>query len=521
MTRRVRDHRGLLPCLLVAVYASLGFAWAMTNAPFGAPDESQHYLRALGIWSDGQLAGPHAKYTGPVRTEDGRWVAPNPAIKDTPGTLWRRKLTRAVTVPPGKSPAGMECMVARPDVTPACASGVTPNHAAIVTDTDVGSYPPLPYLLPAAATAIGSGPAGAVRMGRIATLAIWIALLAAAVWMLWDAPAGGLSLLGLVVAITPSVVFVGSSLSDSSLEIVSSAAFLAALLRVLRDPGSAAPGAWVLAAISGGALVLARSLGVLWLLCAVAIAVVTAGWPSVRLALRSSRRWPALAGIVILLSLGLAGAWQAAYGPHAEITLVPSLTTLHDGVSQLRGSIKGVIGEFGYGEVQLGVILTTLWSLMVAALLVLAIWVAGTRGRVAIGISCALAVAVPIYVYAAVLSHEGVQTQARHLLPLMVLLPLVWGEILRTHALRAPTWTRLALPIAGAIAAIAQLVAWWENSHRNAVGQNGHFWFLTNSAWAPPAGWVLWTVIVVAGTLTMLIATARSAARRRGDVLPS
>lgn len=37
----------------------------MANAPFSA-DETQHYLRALGIRTDAMLVGPRIAHTGPI-----------------------------------------------------------------------------------------------------------------------------------------------------------------------------------------------------------------------------------------------------------------------------------------------------------------------------------------------------------------------------------------------------------------------------------------------------------------------
>ena len=80
-----------------------------------------------------------------------------------------------------------------------------------------------------------------------------------------DADAGIPSLAGLVVAVTPMVVFLGASLTDSSGEIMS-IALTAAALRVSR-PHQSPRWVWWLAGVAGFVLALSRSLGPLWLAC--------------------------------------------------------------------------------------------------------------------------------------------------------------------------------------------------------------------------------------------------------------
>jgi hypothetical protein len=507
----------VIPCAMVAVYAVLGLSWAITNAPFSAPDETQHYLRALGIWTDGRLSGPHVRYTGPVRTEDGRWVAPNPSIKDTSGTLWRRKLTRGATVPPGMSPAGLDCMSASPNVTPRCADGVVANKRTFVADTDVGSYPPLPYLLPAAAISLGNDPPQADRYGRIATLVVWLALLATAVWLLWEAGVGGLSLLGVIVAVTPVAVFLGASVGNSGLEIGASIAFLAALLRLTRLTDPPTISLWAITAVTGATLVLSRSLGALWLFCALGLWTALVGHARVREVIRTSSRPAAVTGTVLVATVGLAAVWEAAYGPRGAITLIPSLATLHDGASQFRGAIEGAISGFGYGEVTLGRLGTGVWALMAVMLLGLAFQVGRPRERRVLLVALLLAVLVPIYIYGAVTAKQGIQTQGRHLLPLLVMVPLLCGEIVRSRASRAPAWNRFAFPAFTASAAAIQLLGWWVNSRRYATGVDGPWWFLSRSDWAPPGGWAPWTIVVAGTALGVLAAAARNAVRVRRD----
>lgn len=485
-----------LPLAVIAVYTVFGVTWAITNPPFAAPDETQHYIRALGIRTDVTLAGPRIAYTGPFMSTER-------------ATEWRRKLTRAATVPPLMSPEGLDCETFQPDVTPRCADSVIPNPATIVQDTDVGSYPPLPYLLPAAATALGDEATSAARWGRLASLLLWLALISSAVWMLWDRRTGGVSLVGLVIALTPTAVFIGSSLNNSGIEIAASIAFFSALLRLSRDLDDGRRAGWGVAALSGAILVLSRSLGFVWLACGLAIFALLAGRVQLRATVVRHTSGVMTVGGVLTIAVALAASWELAYGPRVGVMLLPSLPALHDGVSQLRYALEAVVGKFGYEDVRLGTIGFLLWATMAVALVVMAARFANQRERWTLLLASSTMVVVPVYIYAAVTSHQGISTQGRHLLPLAIIMPLLSAEILRRHANEYNRgWWVALLPVHSAMAVSIQLWAWLVNSHRYAVGAHGPWWFHTHADWSPPGGWTSWSILVTGVTVLVSLVAA-------------
>lgn len=496
-----RKRWSVIPLALIAAYAAFGISWSMANAPFASPDETQHYLRALGIHTDNALVGPRTAYTGPL-------------MSTVEGTEWRRKLTRAATVPPGMSPTGLDCMIFfQLNVTPRCADSVAPNQRTIVEDTNVGSYAPVPYLLPAIATSLGDDATSAARYGRFASLAMWLAMIAAAMWMLWDRRVGGLSLMGLVVAVTPTAVFIGSSLSNSGLEIAASVAFFSALLRLTRTTDENQRAAWTVVAISGALLVLSRSLGVVWVACGLAVYIALVGRSGIRATVTRSPRATALAAGGLLLAGALTAAWELTYGPRVGATLVPSVSVLYDGAWQLRHSLVGVVGLFGYQDVPLGAFGFGVWVAMATVLFGLAVRFGTAGERRALAVALALAVAAPIYIYAAVTRQQGIVTMGRHLLPLAVIMPLLCGEILRRHVEElSRAWSVVLFPVFCGAAAGIQLLAWWINARRYAVGVDGPFWFLSDPLWSPPGGWIPWAVLAVGAAILVVGAAAANLA---------
>jgi hypothetical protein len=78
-------------------------------------------------------------------------------------------------------------------------------------------------------------------------------------------------------------------------------------------------------------------------------------------------------------------------------------------------------------------------------------------------------------------------------LPIVVAVPLLAGGALNRNRGRVSArWLRaLAIGVPVAVAAM-QLVAWFVDARRYAVGGSGAIWFLDSAAWSPPAGWWTW-----------------------------
>jgi hypothetical protein len=116
------------------------------------------------------------------------------------------------------------------------------------------------YAAPGLVMRVASEPQTAMRLGRIVNAALSLGLLFVAAMVLWDRSRGALSLVGLMVAVTPAVVFFGSILNPSGPELASAICFSACLLRLTRGP-DCPRNVWVACGASGAVLGLGRSLG--------------------------------------------------------------------------------------------------------------------------------------------------------------------------------------------------------------------------------------------------------------------
>ncbi len=481
--------RGRALCVMIlTAYTALAAAWAMTNPPFAAPDEANQYLRAVGI-SDGVLVGRRARDTNPTL--------------DTKQLAWTNQATRSVAVPPGLAPGGFACELSSETKSAACTLTAPTNLGAIHANTEVGTYQPLPYLLPAAVLGADHHVGGSLRLARLAMVAVWVAALAVAMWALWDEKLGLASLTGLVVGVTPMVVFVGASVNGSSLEIISSIAFFASLLRLIRsDSGQSLAGMWLFAGASGLMLALSRSPGPIWVALDVTIVVLLAGFKPARSKFRAGGRPALLAATAVLAGITLNRLWEAAYGPHVTITWLPKLESLQAGRREVLQSLQDLVGHFGYLNVPLPNVVLIAWALLALALVWCGFRAADRRGRIALVVAVAISFLSPIYLFAAVIRNTGFGLQGRDYLPIVALLPLLAFELIRRNPPPPRVGARLFAIIAP-MAAVMQFVAWWINSRRYAVGSNGPWWFLPHAQWSPPVGWGLWVPVVLAGALTI------------------
>jgi hypothetical protein len=504
--------RARTPVALLCAWALIALAWAFSNPPFAAPDEGAHYLRAVGV-GDGTLIGDQTN--APPTAPGGRQSA------------WLATTTRVVSVPARLIPPDAGCFVFDPKRSAACleAQPVATTTTEMRAPTYVGVYQPLPYLLPAAGVRLASRAEPALRWGRLAGLLPCLALLATAVALLWDPRAGNVSLLGPVAAVTPMVLFCAASLTGSGLEIAAGVAFVASLLRVRRDatrPGKARSPTWVwtAAGVSGASLGLSRPASPVWVVLAIALWAALLGtrpaWQLVR-----GRRAAWIAAVAILGGIALSWLWQRLYQADAVFSLANGRAAFRDGADRFARAADELVFAPSYLEFALPSWGSLLWLALVIALAATALFAAGAvRDRVVL-VAAAIAVPlVPIALYVLTVRFTGYSIQGRYVLPILVALPLLAGEIVSENRERVSAGVLRSLVVAVPIAAATvHLLALWRNAQRSALGLHGSLLSWGAPEWTPPGGWALWFAVAAAGC-SLLAATALLALSRRPVVGP-
>ena len=488
--------------LLALGYGLLLFAWALSNSPGSSPDETAHLTKALGAAS-GQWSGREADY--PATPEFGPQHLP-----------WINSVTRSFEVARSDTFGTIAtCNAFRPEEPSTCIDGSLARRDVRGNreKTHVGAYQPAPYVpIGVAARAAGSAHAAVVG-GRLVVAVVSFALIALAAAALWSAAWRRWSTLGLTVAVTPMVVFLGASLSPGGLEIAGGLAMSAGVIALSRtaEPRRVA---WMALGVGGAVMGVSRSTGPVWAAALLGLFVALCGVRGSVIRLRAG----GTAAVVSLVAIGVAGAatlaWDLAFMPSPPRSPQPS--RLLEAVAHLPELLRQSIGVFGWLDTAMPALAYTAWRVMLIAIIGLALLV-GTRRERLVLLGATLGVlGATIGLALVAVFPTGFGTQARYTLPLAVAVPLLSGEIVarRRHRLTGLLPTRLPLVFA-ATAALVHFIAWYANGRRHGVGTDGPMWFIGRGEWSPPIGWALWAAVAAAGALCLVAAAFVSGPARR------
>lgn len=480
--------------LLILGYALLALAWAVGNPPGAAPDEGDHYLRALAVASGDLRGRPNPELAGQPQS------LPKAAGEAKLAALWLKKGTRIVTVPAGLAPVEWGCNAFKPNQDASCVLGQTSPAGPSDRPTTMGTVEPAMYLLPGLAARVGDRPETALRLGRLADAAVAVALIGVAAFLLWAPSGSPVVLAGLLVAITPMVIFLASSVSLSGPEAAAGICFFAALLRVGRGDGG--KGVWVATGVAGVVLASSRSLGPVWILL---MAAVVVGWRGRRAGWAAARDGGAAAAVAvaaIAIAAGSTAVWEAAFQPGVDIDGAYFLNQLGPSFGELPGVGRDLVGHFGWLDTRMPALAYLTWAAMALVLLALALRVGTRRQRVLLCAVLLGTVVVTVLISAGLLRQNGFRVQGRHVLAFAVMAPLLAGDVLAGGAGRpGRTYRRwFALGFAGPALAV-HAVGWYANARRSAVGADGPVWFVGLSRWSPPGTWALWSVLVALGVM--------------------
>jgi hypothetical protein len=461
--------------LLGLGYMLLVCAWIVATPPFGAPDEASHYDRAVGL-NGGVILGRTVPY------------GPDPELTPTQRAFINHD-TRAVWVPAGFMPSDVLCIGSKPDIR-GC-DVATPN----------GNFPPLGYVLPAVAIRVSDNVTTAMWLTRAASALQSTGFLLLAAALLWAQ--SGWSLVGLLAAVTPMVLFASSIMNTSGVEIASSLAFTAAVLRISRAPAHASPWVWGAFALAGAVAILTGPIGLVFALGDLLLFAALLG-PR-ELGALSRTRGPLVCAAVLGAAAVISLTYSRVAGFSEKFGVSPVGQSLHHGIDQLGPVLKDAVGHFGALTVPLPFPAVALWWLLIAFLVIWALWLSTRRDRLILGAVVVLALAFPVLFWAWIDRYTGFGLQGREVLPPILLIPLVAGELIfRNSPVWADRrWARLTFGGIVAIVAVFQAYAWWISA-RAAAGAPGTLRFYAHATWSPPLGWAPWIAAALLGTLALL-----------------
>jgi Predicted membrane protein (DUF2142) len=479
--------------LSFALLVALGAGWALATPIFASPDEPSQTIRAWSVAHGelfGHAIGPHSGLMNPFGT---------PNVSD---------YGLSVRAPAAyKNSGGAGCIAFQPRTTANCLSlGHSPRIVQELTYH--GRYFPAFFFLVGLPSLFSSPGAWQVYLMRLASVLLVAALLASAIVTIRRSEAPSLAAAGVVLAITPMVLFLGASVNASGLEIAAAiAVWTSGTLLAKTAAGGLDRRLVDRLGIAAVALAIARPLGPLWLAIAAAILAMLAGVSCLRALWRSYRVrvWVGVITGATALHLGW-NIWADAYdarhygGSPSSLSI---LGILHTSTGKSFELLRQMIGVFGWLETPAPTLTLVIWLFAVGALVGLAVALAPRRWALALGIVVGLTVLLPIVLEGMQARQVGFPWQGRYTLPLAVGVPVLAGFSLSEAPIARLVQRRLAgLLIVGL--GLAQVLAFGQALRRYSVGANGTIWFFTQAAWEPPIPGLLLVIGFAVATVLFL-----------------
>ncbi|MEV4611734.1 DUF2142 domain-containing protein [Kitasatospora sp. NPDC049258] len=490
--RRLADWSAGTPKRLWAVAFALFFtlagSWAMATPIGDGPDEYAHFIRAAAV-ARGQIGGPEVMVPHRVAGTDGLFAETGVQLPE-----WYQQLKTVHECYTGED---------RPDAS--CAPPLDGSEKLTQVTTAAGRYHPAYYLATGWPSLLVDGPDGLYLM-RLMSAVLCAALLASAVVTAAEWRRRSPALLGVFAAATPMALFMAGMENPSGGEIAAGILVWTALLSVLMSPDPLLLNRR-LARLGIGGLVLIniRPLGLIWFAGALAFGLLIRQRGVVRMVLRRKILWVWTA----LLVLSAAGSllWTAAHPDHSVIHVWEGLTkssAARETISNTPTYITQMLGFFGWLDPAAPTLSLTIWTGVLATLVVLGLSFGRKRAALAVVGMLIAIVLVPAIAQGSQAEKVGMIWQGRYLLPFAVGLPLMCAMIC---ASRAPgqglPWRRLVAAAATGLA-VADAAAFFWTLRRFAVGLWGP-WLPLHAHWAPPGGWVLWTVVYTLAAFAVVL----------------
>jgi hypothetical protein len=450
---------------LFGAFIALAIAWMTVLPLFAGPDEPANFIKSAAVVR-GQFVGE-----------------PIPASVTT--SFW----STYVDIDPQFGTAQLVpwCFVGQPQ-TPACSAPLQSLAPVEPARTDMGRYPPLGFVPAGIGTLLGPSDTG-VRAARLTAAVVCCAMLTVAAQLLRRRRR---SLVPLLVAATPGVVFLSSVSSPSGVEIVSAIAAWTALWIGIHERWSL-PSTIAVFVGASALLIVARPAGIVAVIVMVACAAIADHDALRRAALRHPRELGVMAAAVTASIAWYVTTYDHNFGVRLDVERrVTSLTTIASrSLIDLPRLVAESVGNFGWLDTPSPTFAVWIIVGLTATLAIRAAQRVSVRHRLALG---ALALCVPVWHIALNTNYQDLLgsygSQGRHLTPLIVGLPL------------AAVMRRAHHPSDSSVAGLVLCVHAWcvlvaLRRYSSGAGGDDLLGFVTNPAWTPPLGMAT-TLFIVA-----------------------
>jgi hypothetical protein len=399
---------------------------------------------------------------------------------------------------------------------PACGPAFAGPEERTSMITRAGAAPPLYYALVGAPVAVSPTGDG-VFASRLLSNAIASALLAGA-FAIGTSRGGAFTLFGLLIGVTPMVLFLNGVVNPSSLEIAAAALVWVAGLTLVdpRTPGGVVERSTLVAFVVGAvALVLTRPLSPVWLALIAATVLCTSSRARLRELWHRADIWTgaAVTAAATIAAVGWLRAYEPLQGDNIEPSGLSGLSAVKVSFERLGDMWRQIVGVFGWLDAPSPFGVVIVWCVALVGLIVVAFAVASVGLRWALAVAVFVAVAVPPLIQSTQLDTSQLIWQGRYTLPLALGIPLVAGWAV-DHS-RHPWRDRLRVEAQWLVAALAvgHVVAYVYALRRYTVGVDGPVWFFGREVWDPkvPAGILTMGFVTMCGALVVLASRSLAA----------
>lgn len=469
-------------------------AWSFASPLGSAPDEPAHLDRAASLVR-GELLG-----------------------KPIPHATEAQKSTVTVEVPQVFASLANDvgCFQFKPAVPAGCQGPLSTSTKDVATRTYVGRYPPFYYFLVGLPTLVLVSAKG-IYGARLVSGALSAAMLALAVTSLRRCRGAPLLAAGLALAATPMVLYLGSIINPTGLEIASAISAWTAAMALASEPSEEVNASAVaVLGVSIIAVMLTRVLSPLWTVFIAATFIAIGPATSVPALFRRSRvrAWFAacvVAGLVAVTWDLAADAFATEPGtPLPAGTTGPHIVVL--AVERLDLLVTSSIGQFGWLSTPSPYGIIVAWLGALGTVVLVAVCLARRRGAATLLGNLLAWLVVPVALAVAEARKDGILGQGRDYMGLAVGIPIVAAVVAGQRFVDRRTTLRLATVIVTVLAA-CQVGDFYAALRRNTVGINGPIDAFASVAnvWHPPVPAPV-LVIVFTAAMVAFALVLRSAA---------
>jgi hypothetical protein len=455
-----------------ALLSALMSTWSLASPLMSIPDEPAHAIRAAAVVRGEFIGDPAKEFGGGPAVTVPAYIA----------------YTRA-----------MGCFAFKPLTSASCQHAYTgDNDKPELSASSATPNSPVYYAVVGLPTLVFSGEFALYAM-RILSSLLAASLLAFAFAML-RARGGRWSIIALVVATTPMLLFLGGSINPNATEVTAAAALFVSLIAMVeRRVKGRQTWLYVIVSIASAAMLTGgRSLALLWLLLIGLAALAFANKSTWRPLFSKLTTWIVLAGIAIVAFGEL--AWFLIPQPSADAdsaSQIGSLAAVFQAmIDRTFDYWSGMVGYFGWLDQPAPGFTYTVWYTAIVGLLAGGVILGRGRARwVSLGFTAAMLV-VPAIVQTSLYHDFGWVWQGRYVLAILACGLIAAGVALDAAFTRPATRpTVRAIRVTIILLAVAHLYTFVVVLRRYVVASSSWIAMIKAPKWQPPLTWIGITVV--------------------------